>query len=100
MYSIDEIPVAPNPSLTVNDWEVWTHLINPTIPSLNNAEVFFLVGTDVSEVFWTMQERCGNPKHPYALKAILSWSLIGPRRNSKRKKLLSEFLQNVRSAIG
>ena len=68
VYCIDEIPVAPNPSLTVNDLKVWTHLKNP---SLTNAQVLLLVGTHVPEVFWTMEERRGNLKHPYALKTIL-----------------------------
>ena len=91
VYCIDEIPVAPNPSLTVNDLEVGIHFKNLTIPSLNNAEVLLLVGTDVPEVFWTMEERRGNPKHPYALKTILGWSLIGPRTTSKRKNCLVNF---------
>ena len=90
VHCIDKIPFATNLSIKVNDLEAWTHFKNLTIPSLNNADVL-LVGIDVPEVFWATKEAHGNPKHFYALKTILNWSLIGSRTSSKRKNYLVNF---------
>jgi hypothetical protein len=45
-----------------------------------------LIGSDVPEVFWTLDQRRGDKRQPYAVKTILGWTVIGPtgRRNDNR----------------
>ena len=38
-----------------------------------------LIGVDVPEAFWVIEECRGRPSEPYALRTTLGWSLIGPR---------------------
>jgi len=41
-----------------------------------------LIGVDVPEVFWSLEERCGKPDEPNAIRTVLGWSLIRPRPDS------------------
>ena len=54
-----------------------------TFPELTSKEVLLLIGLDVLEVFWSLEERLGKPDEPYAVRTVLGWSLIGPRPDSK-----------------
>ena len=56
----------------------WSHLSDITFPSIDNKDIDLLIGADNPEVFWTIDERRGRRKEPFAVKTILGWSLIGP----------------------
>ena len=47
------------------------------IPELTNTEVTLLIGTDVPEVHWKLEERHGRRKEPYAIRTLLRWSVAG-----------------------
>ena len=49
-----------------------------TKPSTGNNEVTLLIGADVPEVFWVLEERRGERCQPYAIKSLLGWTLLGP----------------------
>ena len=49
-----------------------------TKPSTGNNEVTLLIGADVPEVFWVLEERRGERCQPYAVKSLLGWTLLGP----------------------
>ena len=52
-------------------------------PEQTSKEVLLLIGLDVPEVFWSLEERRGKPDEPYAVRTVLGWSLLGPRPDSK-----------------
>ena len=37
-----------------------------------------IIGLNVPEAFWVLEERCGNKENPYAIRSRLGWTLIGP----------------------
>ncbi|KAJ8027843.1 hypothetical protein HOLleu_29913 [Holothuria leucospilota] len=37
-----------------------------------------LIGSDVPEAFWVMEERRGRRKEPFAIRSLLGWTLMGP----------------------
>ncbi|CAB3999108.1 Hypothetical predicted protein, partial [Paramuricea clavata] len=62
----------------VDDIGHWSHLNDIEFPKLNDKEVSILIGSDVPEVHWTLEERWGGPKEPVAVRTILGWTLFGP----------------------
>ena len=78
MLSIREVPVDPNPALTILEVSAWPHLQDLHFPEVD-GEVLLLIGVDTPEAFWVMEERRGNAGEPYAVKSTLGWSLVGPR---------------------
>ncbi|KAJ8035403.1 hypothetical protein HOLleu_22626 [Holothuria leucospilota] len=45
---------------------------------IEGKQIILLIGVDVPEVFWVLEERRGRRKEPYAIRSILGWTLIGP----------------------
>ena len=56
----------------------WPHLVDITLPSIEQGQVELLVGADTPEAFWTLDQRVGKPKEPYAVRTPLGWTLMGP----------------------
>ena len=40
--------------------------------------MLLLIGADVPEAFWTLEERRDKRGEPYASRTVLAWSLLGP----------------------
>ena len=81
--AVDEMPISctlPESS----DICKWRHLQNIDFPtcSSENKEVLLLIGADVPEVFWVLDERRGDRKQPFAIKSVLGWTLSGPSGSS------------------
>ena len=57
--------------------EKWSHLSDLQFPSIS-GEVDLVIGTDCTDMFWTLQERHGSRKEPIARRTHLGWILLGP----------------------
>lgn len=70
--AVDSMPVSCILPST-QDIAKWSHLQNIAFqkPASGNTEVLLLIGVDVPEVFWVLEERCGRKRQPYAIKSIL-----------------------------
>jgi len=53
------------------DLQRWPHLPDLRLPPAARGDVLLLIGADVPEEFWTLEERRGKRGEPYALRAIL-----------------------------
>ena len=78
VWTVDEIPVSEDVIPTQKNMKSWPHLEDVEIPALESSKVSLLIGSDVPEVFWALEERRGKKKEPYAVRSILGWTLIGP----------------------
>ncbi len=56
---IKNLLVARSCIPTKGDIEEWSHLDGVRIPELENPEVTLLIGTDVPEAYWKLEERRG-----------------------------------------
>lgn len=63
---------------TPDDIEKWPHLNGVELPSIDKKEARLLIGTDVPEMFWVLEERRGNKGEPCAIRSPLGWTLMGP----------------------
>ena len=78
VWSVKNLPVSlanlPNESVS----EKWPHLAGISFPQIGADQVTLLIGSDVPEAFWTLEERRGGKKEPYAIRSPLGWTLMGP----------------------
>ena len=58
------------------------HLKDLTFPSVD-ATIDVLIGTDCTEMFWTLGERHGGLKEPIARQTRLGWILLGPTEQKR-----------------
>ena len=77
--AVEKMPISSSlPSST--EITKWSHLRDVQFcqPSTDNTEVLLLIGADVPEVFWVLDERRGGKRQPFAIKSVLGWTLMGP----------------------
>ena len=77
VFSIDKIPVAPNPGLSRKELEDFSHLRDLSFPEVRGASVTLLIGVDVPEALWVEEVCKGSPDEPCAWKSPFGWSLMG-----------------------
>ena len=68
VHSVSSLPITPHNALTTEELLDWPHLQDIRIPKINNGKVSLLIGVDVPEVFWMLDERRGKTNEPYAVK--------------------------------
>ncbi|XP_071479017.1 uncharacterized protein [Diadema antillarum] len=85
VWTVKKLPISESSMPHAEDVERWPHLKGLELPNMENNEVMLLIGGDVPEAFWVMEERRGGRKDPYAIRSPLGWTLIGPTNNTKRK---------------
>lgn len=94
-WSVDKLCITTQGLPTHDDLRKWPHLSDLTVPAIDAKEVQLLIGTDTPEVFWTLEERRGNMKEPYAVKSILGWTIVGPVSNQASCHSLNAFSLSV-----
>ena len=82
VLSVDHVPTSPNPSLSRRDLMSWPHLQDVNLP-LVKGDITVLIGVDVPEAFWVLEERRGSSGEPYAVRTKLGWSVVGPKLKHK-----------------
>ncbi|CAL8098687.1 unnamed protein product [Calicophoron daubneyi] len=77
-FSVPRLPVrAPEISLCSRA-QHWPHLRDLPLVGVANKEVSLLIGCDVPEAHWALEQRTGKRKQPYALRTLLGWVIRGP----------------------
>ena len=77
-WTVSKIPVSRENIPSASQVKQWPHLSSLHLPQVSHDEVTLLIGANVPEVFWTLEERKGGRKEPYAVRSLLGWTLIGP----------------------
>ena len=91
--SVKDLSVARSCIPTKKDMKQWRHLEGIDIPELEDPEVTILIGTDVPEAHWKLEERRGRRKEPYAIRTPLGWSVAGPMGSTSRFEANSFFIR-------
>ncbi|VDP76655.1 unnamed protein product, partial [Schistosoma curassoni] len=77
-YTIDNLPIKRAEIPPTDFQERWKHLKGVQLPTIACDKVGLLLGVDVPEAHWVLDQRIGKPKQPYASLTILGWALFGP----------------------
>ncbi|CAH8595656.1 unnamed protein product [Schistosoma guineensis] len=89
---VDDLPVH-RPRVPVKDSaKKWPHLIDLPWTESVDGEVMLLIGCDVPEAHWVLDQRLGGRKSPYAIRTLLGWVLFGPAGFSKNSKRMVNYI--------
>ncbi|CAH8498883.1 unnamed protein product [Schistosoma mattheei] len=83
---VASIPGHKPTKSAMNNLVKWPHLSDVPIDSLDSEEVLLLIGCDVPEAHWVLDQRLGGRKNPYAVKTLLGWTVFGPASYSEHRK--------------
>ena len=78
VWTVNQVNVSQRSIATAEDLEKWPHLSDVELHSIENKEVRVLIGSDVPEAFWVLEERRGKRREPYAVRSPLGWAVMGP----------------------
>ena len=60
------------------DVDKWPHLKGIELPEIDIKEVRVLIGCNVPEAFWVLEEKRGSKGEPVGIRSPLGWTTIGP----------------------
>ncbi|CAH8650301.1 unnamed protein product, partial [Schistosoma rodhaini] len=75
----------------------WQHLNDVPLQFIDSGEVVLLIGCDVPEAHWVLDQRLGGRKNPYAVKTLLGWTVFGPASFSGSKKKVSNCMSKLQT---
>ena len=77
-YTVNCLPKIGGKSPSHDDLRTWKHLRDVFLPTVDKHEVTILIGCNVPEAHWVLDQRRGDRQQPYAIKTMLGWMLLGP----------------------
>ena len=85
LWTVDKLNASSRSIPSEQDARQWPHLRDIKLPSISEKEVRLIIGTNVPDAFWVLEERRGNRGEPYAIRTPLGWTLMGPMEKSDRE---------------
>ena len=82
LWTVDKLNASSRSIPSEQDARQWPHLQDIKLPSISEKEVRLIIGTNVPDAFWVLEERRGNRGEPYAICTPLGWTLMGPMERS------------------
>ena len=77
-WTVNNLPIFKKSIPTADDVAACSHLDGIVFPELENVNVRMIIGSDVPEAHWVLEQRRGGQKEPYAVRTPLDWTLMGP----------------------
>ena len=87
-YTVKDIPIRPTSSIK-HEASKWSHVCDVEFAELPDSEVTVL-GFDVPEAHWPLEQKISDKKQSYAIKTLLGWVMYGPL--SQREHTTSMFI--------
>jgi hypothetical protein len=92
-WTVNNLPISKRSIPTTKDVFGWSHLDGIVFPELENENVSMIIGSDVPEAHWVLEQRRGGRKEPYAVRTPLGWTLMGPIGTEIEQEFLINFIQ-------
>ena len=77
-YVVTALPCDNAPELLVGLLDRWDHLQGIHLPHAPNKEITVLMGSDITEEHWVVDQRIGRRGEPFNTLSLLGWVLRGP----------------------
>ena len=96
LWTVEKLNALSRSIPSEQDTRQWPHLQNIKLPSISEKEVRLIIGTNVPDAFWVLEERRGNRGEPYAIRKPLGWTLMGPmdRSDGEDCRLNANFVRS------
>ncbi|BHF58034.1 hypothetical protein SprV_0100098300 [Sparganum proliferum] len=72
----------------------WPQLSGIMFDELTNCEVGILIGNDIAEAHWVVDQRLGGKREPFAVKTLLGWMLLGSSRGRQKQNAVCHCIVN------
>ncbi|VDP60475.1 unnamed protein product, partial [Schistosoma curassoni] len=92
-YTIDNLPIKRAEIPPTDFQERWKHLKGVQLPTIACDKVGLLLGVDVPEAHWVLDQHIGKPKQPYASLTMLGWALFGPTGQPNKTSVFMNCLK-------
>ncbi|CAH8290098.1 unnamed protein product [Schistosoma intercalatum] len=92
-YTINNLPIKRAEIPPTDFQERWKHLKGVQLPTIACDKVGLLLGVDVPEAHWVLDQRIGKPKQPYASLTMLGWALFGPTGQPNKTSVFMNCLK-------
>jgi len=86
LWTIEKVNASSHSIPADQDIRRWSHLQDINLPTIDETKIDLIIGCNVPEAFWVLEERRGNKGDPYAIRSPLGWTLIGPMEKTECKK--------------
>ena len=91
---LNDLSFARNCIPNKEDIAKWCHCDGISIPELDNTDVTILIGMDVPEAHWKLEEGRGHKKEPYAIRTPLGWLVAGPMESVSTNEVIFFYMQS------
>ena len=98
--SVKDLSVAKSSIPSKDDIAKWRHFEGISVTELESPEVTLLIGADIPEAHWKLEERRGRKKEPYAVRTPLGWSVAGPLGTATNNNVSSFFIREEDEFLG
>ena len=85
VWTVESLPISQGSTPRRDDLRQLPRLRNIDFPQLAQARVSLLIGCDVPEAHWELEQRRGRRTEPYAVRTRLGWTLKGPAQTGSYK---------------
>lgn len=88
--SVKDFTVAKS-CIPSEDVAKWCHFDRISVPKLESSEGTIVIGADIPEAHWKLEETPGCNKEPYAVCTLLGWLVAGPLGTTPNNNVSSDF---------
>ena len=93
LWTVDKLNASKRSIPSQEDVKQWPHLQDIVLPSIDESEIKLIIGSNVPDAFWVLDERRGERGEPYAIRSPLGWTLIGPTDRAENKSFHVNFVR-------
>ncbi|KAL9952798.1 hypothetical protein ACROYT_G040106 [Oculina patagonica] len=76
VWTVDRLNISEQSIPRGQDADQWPHLSDIYLPEIDSNEVRLIIGCNVPDAFWVLEERRGGKGDPVAIRSILGWTII------------------------
>ncbi|CAH8531801.1 unnamed protein product [Dicrocoelium dendriticum] len=77
-YCLPRLPLEPIITPKRDLARQWPHMADIPFEEIRDSRIRILLGANVPEAHWHLEQRLGDRNHPFAVKTLLGWTLLGP----------------------
>ncbi|CAH8494788.1 unnamed protein product [Dicrocoelium dendriticum] len=84
-FAVPSLPIQASCHGTQAEARKWPHLADLDFEEIRDPRISLLIGCDIPEAHWVLDQRLGGCKEPYAIKTLLGWIVLGPLGSAMRR---------------
>ena len=80
--TVDKIPLQLYAMFSEDGINKWKNLQGIKLPKTKAVQIELVIGSNVSEEAWTLDERRGQPGEPTSRLTVFGWTIVGPCKHA------------------